>query len=90
MADAVGIIKRVYKAGDFVVVKLDIDTPELEDNIMAGLLSIRSNVAEVFFQNHFDAPEMQQYFGKTGVTYNDTLSFFHTYRSAGMRLHYWP
>ncbi|DBB13185.1 TPA: hypothetical protein ACH3X3_004933 [Trebouxia sp. C0006] len=86
-----GMILDQYKAGDFVVVKLDIDNEELESIIVRGLLDIAHVLGELFFEKHFDAPEMRPYFGdglSTDLT--GTLQMFRQYRSAGVRLHYWP
>lgn len=86
-----GIILDQYKAGDFIVVKLDIDNEELESKIVQSLLEISHVLGEVFFEKHFDAPEMRPYFGP-GLTTDlkGTLQMFHQFRSAGVRLHYWP
>ena len=48
-------------------------------------------VAEMYFEQHFDAPEMLDYFG-WGLTTKlaDVLQLFHKLRSSGLRLHYWP
>ena len=84
------VIKQMHRPGDFVAVKLNIDNEEIEDIIMGQLFDHADLVNEVFFEKHFDAPEMQPWFGKLQTSLNDTLSFFRQYRSAGMRLHYWP
>lgn len=86
----IGIIQRHFRPGDFVVIKLDIDSEGLENNIMNEILKISHMVGEVFFEKHFDAPEMHPYFGTLNTTYIDTLTMFNNFRSAGVRLHYWP
>lgn len=85
-----GILESRFKTGDFIVVKLDIDNEILENSIMRKVMTMKDKIAELFFEKHFDAPEMQPYFGKLSTTYNDTLTMFHQFRSLGIRLHYWP
>ena len=53
--------------------------------------NMTSMIAEMFFEQHFDAPEMLDYFG-WGLTTKlaDVLQLFHKLRSSGLRLHYWP
>ena len=86
----IGIIQRHFRPGDFVVVKLDIDNENLENILMHDLMEIRHMIGEVYFEKHFDAPEMRPYFGVLDTTYIDALMMFNTFRSAGVRLHYWP
>lgn len=86
----VDLLEQVYTPGDFVVVKLDIDSEELETSILEQLLVNAHMVNEVFFEMHFDAPEMWPYFGQLQTTYKETLTLFRRFRNAGIRLHYWP
>ena len=85
-----GMIERRFRHGDFVAVKLDIDNEILENSIMRKIIGIRHMIAELFFEKHFDAPEMRPYFGQLKTTFSDTLSMFNEYRKLGLRLHYWP
>lgn len=52
---------------------------------------IMGMVAELYFEQHFDAPEMLSSFG-TGLKTKlaDVQQLFHGFRSKGLRLHYWP
>lgn len=84
------IIRSHFKQGDFIVVKLDIDNEILENSIMKQMLSMKHMIGELFFEKHFDAPEMHPYFGELNTSFTDTLKMFHEFRSAGIRLHYWP
>ena len=89
-AAPLGIIERHFRPGDFVVVKLDIDNEVLESSIMKKILDIRHMIGELYFEKHFDAPEMRPYFGELNTTYQETLTLFNEYRKLGIRLHYWP
>ncbi len=84
------IIRTHFKQGDFIVVKLDIDNEILENSIMKQVLGLKHMIGELFFEKHFDAPEMHPYFGELNTSFTDTLNVFHEFRSAGVRLHYWP
>lgn len=83
-------LQQMYKPGDFVTVKLDIDNEELEIAILNQLLEHAHMVNEVFFEMHFNAPEMHPWFGQLDTSFNETLTLFRQFRGAGMRLHYWP
>ena len=89
-ATPLGMIQRHFREGDFIAVKLDIDNETLESNIMSKVPDIRHMIAELFFEKHFDAPEMRPYFGQLNTTYGETLLMFNRYRKLGLRLHYWP
>ena len=58
-------------------------------NINADVMSM---IAEMYFEQHFDALEMRANFKKSGIntTLADVQSLFHGFRSKGLRLHYWP
>ena len=86
-----GILKSKFVPGDFIVVKLDIDNENLESRIMQQVLNMPGMIAEMFFEKHFDAPEMHPYFGQgLTSTLKDALTLFQKFRRAGLRLHYWP
>lgn len=85
-----GMIHRTFRHGDLIAVKLDIDNEVLESSIMRKLIDIRHMIAELFFEKHFDAPEMRPYFGQVNTTFAETLLMFNEYRKLGLRLHYWP
>ena len=89
-AAPLGIIQRHFRPGDFIVVKLDIDNEVLESSIITKILDIRHMIGELYFEKHFDAPEMRPYFGELNTTYEETLTLFNQYRKLGIRLHYWP
>ena len=48
-------------------------------------------IGEMYFEQHFDAPEMRPAFGYGLTTKQaDVQQMFHGFRSRGLRLHYWP
>jgi hypothetical protein len=66
----------------------------IEQPIMAAfdlMPELRHMVAEVFFEWHFDAPEMRMNFGPgLNTTSADCAKAFNLWRSSGLRIHYWP
>lgn len=54
--------------------------------------SVVAMIAEMYFEQHFDAPEMLPYFKVSGLatTLSDVQQLFHGFRTKGLRLHYWP
>lgn len=78
---------------DFVVVKLDIDTPAIEQTIIA-VLSQRPDLAalvdELFFEYHFDFDGMNFGWGSNVQGDVDTaLGTMFRLRSLGIRAHFW-
>ena len=59
---------------------------------LAGDPSIVAMIAEMFFEQHFNAPEMRPHFKLSGIntTLSDVQQMFHSFRGRGLRLHYWP
>ena len=94
------IIKKIAKRGDFVVLKLDIDTPEVEMAILRELLSdpsLLELVDEFFFEYHvLFGPMNMDWFGSsdprhthTTDTLADSYNVFRTLREKGVRAHSW-
>lgn len=54
------ILYQVYRPGDFVVFKLDIDHPELEHSVLKAVTDpdVRRMIGEMYFEHHSDAREM--------------------------------
>lgn len=88
------IVKNMYQPGDFIVIKLDIDNEPIEQAMMKQLREnegIVDMVAEMYFEQHFNATEMRWSFG-TGLKTQlaDVQQHFFDFRTRGLRLHYWP
>mmetsp|Transcript_3909 Transcript_3909/g.11347 ORF Transcript_3909/g.11347 Transcript_3909/m.11347 type:complete len:385 (-) Transcript_3909:471-1625(-) len=85
------IVRRIFRKGDYVAIKLDIDNAPIEQALMDQLDDeVVSMIGEFFFEQHYDCPEMSPYFGGTGVGYSEVYERFHKIRSRGLRIHYWP
>eukprot|EP00890_Picochlorum_soloecismus_P004060 jgi/Picsp_1/4655/NSC_02025-R1_protein len=87
------ILKSIYKAGDYAVVKLDIDNSELEMSIMDEVRrdeELKRIIGEMMFEMHYDSRDMQRYFRRPNMSYTKTVETFRSYREMGIPLHYWP
>jgi hypothetical protein len=87
------LLRATAKPEDFVVVKLDIDTPLLEQTIVKALIeddSLAALVDELFFENHY-------YFDGIGFGWGDlwtgdvdsALAAMRKLRERGIRAHFW-
>ena len=97
----VSIIKQISQPGDFVVPKLDIDTPEVEMVILRELLSdpeLLELVDEFFFEYHvLFVPMNKDWFGSekpshplpTTDTLADAYNLFYSLSKKGVRAHSW-
>lgn len=97
------IIRELVHQNDFVSVKLDIDTPDVELPIAQELFrdsSLHSLVDEFFFELHFRC-EVMMYCGWGTKIPNENhgfqlssrykvLKFFQDLRYLGVRAHIWP
>jgi len=85
------IIRKIYRPGDFIAFKLDIDHEPTEQALMSQLDGFLSEViSEFFFEEHYFDKIMQPWFLHPDRTWTDTVQHFHDLRSSGLRLHYWP
>lgn len=88
------ILRKIYRPGDFIALKLDIDHEGLEGQLVDKLLEdnqLQHMVGEMWFEQHHDAPEMQRSseWGDT-YAYHRALETFNKLRSKGLRMHMWP
>jgi hypothetical protein len=80
---------------DYVVVKLDIDFPDIENPLIDQLLNNSKMgllIDEVFFEHHVNVKAMWPYWKteKEKMTLKDSYQFFRALRSSGIRMHSWP
>ena len=93
------IIKKIAQPGDFVVLKLDIDSPSVELPILLDLLNnpeLLELVDEFFFEYHVSfAPMNPSWYGSadpktvTNDTLADSYKVFKALREKGVRAHSW-
>jgi hypothetical protein len=87
-------------ADDYVVVKLDIDTPNLEHALFQQVLFDAKNtelIDEFFYEQHVNTKVMSPAWGPyiagnvgERLTMIDTYDMFTAMRSRGVRMHSWP
>lgn len=95
-ADApVHILQTIAKPGDFVVFKLDIDNPAIENAILKSIMSkpeILGLVDEFIFEHHVKFEPMLIHW-RDNIDHNMTLAgsykVFSSLRQAGIRAHSW-
>ena len=95
------VIDQVYREGDFISFKLDIDASNIELPIAFELLrnsAIREKIGEYFFEFHFqcevlgkccwfDVPES---FEGMPLDRHHAIQYFVKLRKFGLRAHIWP
>ncbi|KAL4426403.1 hypothetical protein ABPG77_004697 [Micractinium sp. CCAP 211/92] len=82
------------RPGDFLVIKLDIDSADVELPFVRAIAAdaeLRALIGELHFEMHYTHRDMP-WFGTSGgsVTLSDVLTLFTDLRQKGLRLHYWP
>lgn len=83
-----------FDEDDFIVVKLDVDTPSVELPITYQILSNEMywrRIDQFYFEHHVHLKELQYNWGKSmnGTIY-DTLHMFTELRKRGVPAHFWP
>lgn len=86
------LLHRMSTAQDYVVLKLDIDTPAIETVLMAQIeMFYMDLVDELFFEHHVDTPPMHNYWGSEEAgNIADSYAMFLRLRNKGVRAHSWP
>lgn len=90
---ALGVLKATALPSDFVVLKLDIDSPELEKAIIERIIntpSLYSRIDELFFEYHFwvdDQRKKPQ--GVSNDTVTEAIDIMQRLRRLGIRSHFW-
>eukprot|EP01138_Halocafeteria_seosinensis_P016259 gb/GECG01016589.1/.p1 GENE.gb/GECG01016589.1/~~gb/GECG01016589.1/.p1 ORF type:complete len:105 (+),score=12.11 gb/GECG01016589.1/:1-315(+) len=87
-------VKELVKPEDFVVVKLDIDTPSVElplVNQFQNDTELQTLVDEFFFEKHHNHWQMNPHFhGKVQGDLALAYEMLHRLRKSGIRAHSWP
>jgi hypothetical protein len=87
------VLKTIAKVDDYVIIKLDIDTPAIENALIQQILndaSISSLIDEMFFEMHVTVKDMMPYWASPGGQLKDTYVLFNRLRQLGIRMHSWP
>jgi hypothetical protein len=88
------LLQQIATAEDFVLVKLDIDTPSIESVLVEQLRTdktLLSLVDEFYFEHHVDLPPMRNFWGSPiPGTLADSYRIFSELRHLGVHAHSWP
>lgn len=89
------ILLQIAKPDDYVIVKLDIDTPAVERSLVRQLLdnsSYSDIVDEFFFEHHVNTASMHHYWGlrDDSARLSHSYQLFEQLRELGIRAHSWP
>eukprot|EP00965_Chrysotila_dentata_P102299 3377183-Pleurochrysis_carterae.AAC.3 len=91
-------LKAVATKDDLVVVKIDFDSPNLEEALIAQILADRelySLIDELFYEHHVHGTLLGRFWGvggglrRTNCTLVDTYTLFTHLRQLGIRAHSW-
>jgi hypothetical protein len=79
---------------DYVVIKLDIDVPDIENPLVDQIRNdprLLGLVDEMFYEHHVDVKAMRPAWGTNlSLTMLDSYRLFAALRSKGVRMHSWP
>mmetsp|Transcript_45001 Transcript_45001/g.75076 ORF Transcript_45001/g.75076 Transcript_45001/m.75076 type:complete len:444 (+) Transcript_45001:98-1429(+) len=87
------ILRNVVEKSDFVVLKIDIDTPHIEEALVQQILadpSLAGLIDEMFFEHHVTGVPMAHYWQNlVGKNVVESYNIFQTLRRMGIRAHSW-
>ena len=87
-------LEQIARPEDYVIIKVDIDTPDIENPIVDHLLTnpkYLKLIDEFFYEHHVDVEPMHQWWGSGQNIYlADSYRIFTEFRKSGVRSHYWP
>ena len=81
-----------YNEDDFIVVKLDIDTPAVEKDLAHQLFNnprLLKLVDQFYFEHHVNQLELAGHWGPTTESVDDSFQFFSGLRQKGVAAHFW-
>ena len=88
------LLRLVARPEDFVVFKLDIDTPAVEKPIILDILGdprYSCLIDELYFEHHAAIPEMWPYWeDRVEGTLRESQALFQALRRVGILAHSWP
>lgn len=81
-----------YEEDDLIIVKLDIDTPQLERELAQQLVDypkLGKLIDHFYFEHHVNQAELRDAWGPATETVADSLNLFYEIRKRGIPAHYW-
>jgi len=86
------ILRESFNEDDFIVVKLDIDTPSVEMPLVNQLLEredLHRLVDQFYFEHHVQITEMNTSWIPRNGSLHESLTLFHELRKKGIAAHSW-
>jgi hypothetical protein len=86
------LLLDTFTEDDLVIVKLDIDTPDIERQLAYQLLNdprLLSKIDHFYFEHHVNQKELAPYWGMMGETVAESLTLFQELRKRGVATHFW-
>merc|ERR1712150_225321 len=89
-------ILRRFDEDDFIVVKLNIDSPIIESELAKQLLEDEDGiyaklVDQFYFEHHVHLGELARYWGSgMSGSIQDSFNLFQGLRKKGIPAHFWP
>ena len=87
------LLLNYFNEDDFVVVKLDIDTPHIEHDLADQLLAnprLLNMIDQFYFEHHVNQHELYGHWGATAESVEASFQYFSALRKAGVAAHFWP
>jgi len=81
-----------FNEDDLIVVKLDIDTPKLEKELVTQLENnpaLLKLVDHFYFEHHCNQDEIKVHWGRTTDSVDDSFQLFRSLREKGVAAHFW-
>mgnify|MGYP005846460549 CR=1 FL=1 len=81
-----------YSEDDLVIVKLDVDTPDLERQLAQQLLDhpqLSKLIDHFYFEHHVNQQELARNWGPTKQSVKESLDLFKSLREKGVAAHFW-
>jgi hypothetical protein len=86
------ILLNNYNEDDFVVIKLDIDSPSIEKSLAYQLLNnprLVKIIDQFYFEHHVNQQELARNWGGTAESVEASFRFFSELREKGVAAHFW-
>lgn len=95
-ANPLRVLKALCSVEDYVVLKIDIDTPSVEEPLLVQILhdhELAARIDELYFEHHVHLSPMRRWWSPgltgTGCAVQDSYALFRALRALGIRAHSW-
>ena len=95
-ANPLRVLKALGSVEDFIVLKIDIDAPSVEESLLVQILEddeLAALIDELYFEHHVHLSPMRKWWSTglsgTGCAVHDSYALFRALRARGIRAHSW-